>query len=237
MESAVRPARSSSALLWVLGLGVVAAGGAVLVARSAAAKPLPAPDPAPPLFPTPPPAPEPGFIGPPAWAAPPTPPAERGDDLPPESDPLLPAVSRADFATLWADAYNSGFSYGLTLAPKDAQTKITPQRIFDGMRHALLQYSRSIPEPGRVLSAQERENWRLYDAGYAQGQAMSASAAGEVVKGEASALGSRDAVAGRPNRVARLRQLEAELGPRPAGWHLGGSIAGKPMWLPEGVMT
>lgn len=240
--SEFRSGRSSSALLWVLGLGVVAAAGSVvLAARSAAANPLPSPEPAAPL-PAPPqpsatPAAEPGFIGPPAWAAPPAEPAERGDDLPPESDPLLPTVSRADFATLWADAYNSGFSYGLTLSPQDAQTKITPQRIFDGMRHALLQYSRAIPEPGRVLSAQEREGWRLYDQGYAQGQAMSASAAGEVVKGEASALGSRDAVAGRPSRVARLRQLEAELGPRPAGWHLGGSIAGKPMWLPEGMMT
>ena len=236
-----RSGRSSSSLLWVLGLGGLAAGTVVLVARSAAAKPLPSPEPAAPLpaptQPTPTPAAEPGFIGPPAWAAPPAEPPEPDDGLPPASDSLLPALSRADFAALWANAYNEGFAYGLTLSPKDAQTKITPQRIFDGMRHALLRYSHAIPEPGRTLSAQEREDWRLYNDGYAQGQAMPTSAAPEVVKGEASALGSRDALAGRPNRVTYLRQMEAQLGPRPAGAVLGRSFGGQEMWLPEGVMT
>ena len=237
-DPALRSGRSSSALLWFLGLGGVFVGGAVLLARNAAASPLPAPEPAAPLpappQPTPTPAAEPGFIGPPSWVAPP---AEPADGLPPESDPLLPTLSRADFAALWADAYTAGYTYGLSLSPQDAQTKITPQRMFDGMRHALMQYSRAIPEPGRTLSAQEREDWRLYNEGYAQGQAMSASAAGEVVKGEASALGSRDAVAGRPSRVAYLRQLEAQMGPRPLGWRPGRSFGGQPMWLPEGVMT
>ena len=229
-----RPGRSSSALLWVLGLTGVAIGTAVIVTRSAAAKPLPTPEPAPPLpQPAAPQPAEPGFIGPPAWAAPHPDPTE----LPPESDPLLPAMSRADFAKAWADAYTEGYTHGLTLSPKDAPTKITPQRMFDGMRHALMRYSRAIPEPGRTLTDQEREDWRLYNEGYAQGLAMSASDADDVVEGEASAMGSRDAVAGRPSRVAYLRQLEAQLGPRPPGWRPGRSFGGQPMWLPEGVMT
>lgn len=222
-----RPGRSSSALLWVLGLTGVAVGAAVIVTRSAAAKPLPTPEPAPPL---PQPAPsqpaEPGFIGPPASAAPPPDPIA----LPPVSEPLLPTMSRADFAAVWADAYDNGYAYGRTLSPKDAATKIPSQRVFDGMRHALMRYSRAIPEPGQALSAQDREDWKRYDDGYAQGLTMDASAAPEVVKGEASALGSRDAVADRPSRTALLRQVEAQIGPHPDGARLL-SIDGRYAWV------
>lgn len=44
---------------------------------------------------------------------------------------------------------------------KAAQTTIALQRTFDGMRHALQQSSRVIAAPGRSLSAQAREDWRL----------------------------------------------------------------------------
>lgn len=108
-------------------------------------------------------------------------------------DPLVPDLSPEQYSTMWLNSYNEGYKYGARLKPADAGNKIVSLAHIDGQRAGFLGLAASPPaaEPGRTE----------YLQGYELGRVTDKQAGGvALVKAEASAWGSWDAVRGVPAR-------------------------------------
>lgn len=128
-----------------------------------------------------------GFPPEPAQPGPLTGDAEPGD-------PLVPNMTPAQYSDAWLAAYRQGYAYGKTLKPSQANTKIVSLATFAGMRAGALGQPSKPPAAG--------PDRRDYLQGYDQGKAIDQAQLIEIMRGEASALGSLDAVRGLAQRTA-----------------------------------
>lgn len=108
-------------------------------------------------------------------------------------DALVPDLTPEQYSTMWLESYNAGYKYGARLKKADAANKVVSLAHIDGQRAGFLGLAPSPPaaEPGRTE----------YLQGYELGKVTDKEAGGAaLVKAEASAWGSWDAVRGVPAR-------------------------------------
>lgn len=108
-------------------------------------------------------------------------------------DALVPDLTPEQYSTMWLESYNAGYKYGARLKKADAANKVVSLAHIDGQRAGFLGLAASPPaaEPGRTE----------YLQGYELGKVTDKEAGGAaLVKAEASAWGSWDAVRGVPAR-------------------------------------
>ena len=109
-----------------------------------------------------------------------------GDAAP--GDPLVPDLQPAQYTDAWLRAYTEGYTYGKTLKPAEAHRKIVSLAFFKGQRAGALGFASEPPAAGP-----DRKD---YLDGYALGRETDKTQLLEIVRGEASAMGSFDAVRG-----------------------------------------
>ena len=103
-------------------------------------------------------------------------------------DPLVPDLQPAQYTDAWLRAYTEGYAYGKTLKPAEAHRKIVSLAFFKGQRAGALGLVSDPPAAGP-----DRKD---YLDGYALGRETDKAQLLEIVRGEASAMGSFDAVRG-----------------------------------------
>lgn len=109
-------------------------------------------------------------------------------------DALVLDLTPQQYSDAWLKAYREGYAYGKTLKPSQASTKIVSLAHFAGMRAGALGQASNPPAAG--------PDRRDYLQGYDLGKATDRAQFIEIMRGEASALGSLDAVRGLAQRAA-----------------------------------